>query len=285
MSGGVFAIYIMKSIKLFLFAIITSTMFVMCTEDLPELSDVAIFVTPPSDSIVVLESGHKAQYKLDISTPHKYISQFTISSFDRENGTIEYLDSICNTNKIKYIFEYTAPEVETDSLDVKLKFKAFDNNGNEAEVIYPLLIKNRFVSVGEKTGIVLYNPHIGMPDALSLEDVSQTFVLATSPDSLSADIYVVADEHFNEIAWKSKTKTKFIRNNTFNYVSATATSINSVYQSSVREDQIENIQINDIILVGHDNTADGVFQVKNIIRSNEYGNVACMQLSFKGIRH
>lgn len=277
--------FIMKAVKLFLFAIITSAMFVMCTEDVPDLSDVAIFVSPKADSTVVLESGQKAQYKLDISTPNKYISRFTISSFDSENGSVMLLDSICDTDKINYSYIYTAPEIDTDSLKVEIKFTAQDENGNNAEILRLLMIKNRMVSVAEKSGIVLYGPHSGMPDALSFEDVSQTFVLATSPDSLSADVYIAADESFSKITWKSKTKTKFIRNNTFNYVSATASSINSVYQSSIREDQIDNIQINDIILVGHDDSADGVFQVKNIIRNNEYENVACMQLSFKGIRH
>lgn len=256
----------------------------MCTEDTPDLSNVALFISPGNDSIVSISSGDKAQYKLDISTINNHIKRLTISSFDAQFGNITYIDSSFVKNKIAYTFIYNAPEIDRDSLNVELKFEAEDSNGNTAEITRSLIIKNRYISMDENNGIVLYGANAGMPDALSFADVSQPFVLAESPDSLSADLYVNANHDFTSISWKSKTKTKFIRNNTFNYVAATANSINSVYQSSVREDVINDIKINDIILVGHENYADGVFFVKNIIRDNSVVGGACIQLSYKGIK-
>lgn len=275
----------MKSIKPSLLALCTSLAFTACTDDTPDLSDVVIFVTPAQDVPVSVSSGDKYRYDLEMSTIHDYVANFSIKSFDNQFGNITYIDSVCNQKKLNYSFLYTAPELDRDSIDVELTFYVADNLGNNVEVSRKIHVKNKLITITEKTGIVLYNPHIGMPDALSFDDVSQPFILAESPDSLSADIYIESDTDFTSISWKSMTKAKFIRNNTFNYVEATADRINSVYQSSVRQDLINDIQANDIIIVGHGDKAQGVFFVRNIIRSNAVGNVACMQLSFKGIKH
>ncbi len=272
----------MKAIKIFLFTVVASLLGVSCAEDNPDLSDIALFVDPREEAEIVVSSGDKTQYKIELSTIHDYVQRLKVTSFDNQYGEIVQKDSICNNKNIVCSFVYTAPEIDRDSMTVELKFEAWDNKGHRVEVLRTLKVKNRQGYLSEKDGIVLYNPYIGMPDAISLEDVSQPFVLATAPDSTKADIYIESDENFTSISWKSNTKTKFIRNNTFNYVSATALSIASVYQSSMRIDVVENIQVNDIILVGHDNTAEGVFQVKNIIRGA--GNVACLQLSYKGIK-
>lgn len=271
----------MKTVKTLLFSLITCLTFVMCTDETPDLSDVALFVSPGSETRVSIASGDKAQYKVEISTIHDCISRFTVSSFDNQFGQTVYVDSICNQKNITWSFIYSAPETDRDSLDVELKFSATDNIGNTVDVTRSVLVTNRFISLSEKTGIVLYDPASGMPDAISLADVSQPFILAAAPDPALADIYIESDPDFSSISWKSNTKTKFIRNNSFNYVAATAANINSVYQGSVREDYVSDIRINDIILVGHGDTAEGVFQVTNIIRN---GTVACMQLSFKGIK-
>ncbi len=129
-------------------------------------------------------------------------------------------------------------------------------------------------------GVYLYNHK--NPNALSFTDVSQTFNVQTSPDSLFADLLIEADEDFTNISWKSKTRAKFVRNNTFNYTMATAPRINSVYSSSVRSDVVRDVRINDIILVGH-NEAEGVFFVENILNKGNSNGEFCIQLRYKGI--
>lgn len=274
----------MKTLKIYILIVFSSLTCVMCTEDTPDLSNVALFVSPGNDTIVSISSGDKVQYKLDISTINNHIKHLTISSFDAQFGNLTHLDSTFDKKTVSYTFIYNAPEIDRDSLNVELKFEAEDSNGNTAEVTRSLILKNRYILMEESNGIVLYGANSGMPDALSFADVSQPFVLAESPDSLTADLYVATNHDFTSFSWRSKTKTKFIRNNTFNYVAATAYSINSVYKSSVKEDVISDLKINDIILVGHENTANGVFCVKNIIRDNSVVGGTCMQLSYKGIK-
>lgn len=258
--------------------------FTQCIEDKPELSDVVVFVDPSKDSIVTVDSGDKMLYELEISTIHDYIHRFTISSFDVYTGYNIHVDSLCEQrqNKFAYRFIYSAPEIDREELGVELTFTVEDNKGNIAENKRSLKVLNKLIFMKESNGVVLYNPCSENPNALSFSDVSQTFNVHTSPDSLLADLFIEADEDFSKINWRSKTRAKFVRNNTFNYTMATAPRINSVYSSSVRSDMIRDVRVNDIILVGH-NEAEGVFFVENILNRGNSSGEFCIQLSYKGI--
>ena len=132
------------------------------------------------------------------------------------------------------------------------------------------------------TGIVLHAPESALPDAFALSHPSQTFCRQTSPDSLSADVCLLASPDFDLLTLASNTKAKMVRINTFDYPAATAASIQAVYQSQRRSDQIDNLRINDIILIGHGEQAEGALHITNIVRTG-LPEEHCVQLAFKGI--
>lgn len=254
---------------------------VSCNSDAPTLSDVAVFVSPSATERIELASGEKARYDLDISTIHESVANLTITSFDRQNGETELLNRRIDQKKTTLSFVYTAPEIDSEESTAVLTFKATDNLGNVAQVTRTVYIINKYIAIPEKTGIVLYSPFSGMPDAITLDDISRPFVLADSPDPDCADIYIDTNSEFNPIAWRSNTKAKFIKNNGFNYTEATATSINAVYSSSMRYDLVTDIQPGDIIIVGHGSYADGVFLVTTVSRGENANNY--MIVSYKGL--
>lgn len=255
----------------------------MCTEETPELSDVAIFVKPGASEKVEMLSGDKFRYEVEISTPHDYVASLKVVSFDRLHGEKVYFEEKYNSSKVECSVIYEAPESDRETLDVELRFIACDNLGNKNEVTRKVRVVGRMYALPEKTGIVLYGPGSGMADALSLADVSRPFCLADAPDPDIADIFVEAPADFSTVGWRSNTEAKFIRVNTFNYVEATPSSINQVYLSSVPQDAVADLQTNDIIIVGHGRQADGVFRIVNILRDS--GGVSCMEMSYKGIEH
>lgn len=252
-----------------------------CVDDEPKLSDIAMYITPGADTEVTLASGEKERYEMKISTIHDYVASLKISSFDKYNGEIVWQDTKLTEKAVECQFVFTAPEIPSESAEVTLTFTATDNFGHVTTVKRLITVTNRMVSLPEKSGIVLYPEGSGMPDAIALADVARPFCLADSPTPEDADIYMTADEGFSNIAWHSNTKLKFLRNNTFNYVEATAQSISAVYASSTREDMVTNLQVNDIIIVGHGSMAEGVFMVTNILHGQ--GVPDCVQLSYKGI--
>lgn len=255
----------------------------MCTEEDNTPSDVAVIVKPNSDSPVFLNSGEHALYSISLTTSHSYVDNLKITSFDPESGMATCLELPCDSKYVSHDFIYTAPEFRRDSTEVTLTFEATDNEGNSAKVKRYVIVVNNGISMDEKTGIILYAPGMNRPDALSLSDVSNPFSLADTPTPEDADIYMELTDNNEKINWRSKTRTKFVRYNSFKYSNATANSISSVYTNSIQTDFVSDILINDIIIVGHGRDAAGVFQVVNIIRKQDSNEVDCIRLNYKEI--
>jgi hypothetical protein len=254
-----------------------------CGEDQKELSDVAILVSPKAEARVAIVSGEKARYQIEFFTTHQQVTRLKVRSFNAVEGELVLKDTTFASKPTIYDFVYAAPFVSRDSLEVLLTFEAWDNEGHKCDVRRTLMIKNQSVIIAEKSGIVLWSPQSGRSDALSFDSPSQTFSWQHSPDSVRADLYLTADADFQTLDFQSNTKAKFIRNNSFDYASATALTIQAVYESSYRSDRIDQLQINDIILVGHSQQAEGVLRIQNIIRQGSEAD-RCIQLAFKGIK-
>lgn len=256
-------------------------LFTMCVENDSTLSDVAVIVTPGQDTQVTLHSGEQALYKVKLSTIHDHVASFEVNSFDPKHGLVKCLEIPCGSKEFTYQFVYAAPELDRPQSEVTLTFIATDNEGNQASLTRKVTVVNRVLSIAEKTGIIMFEPGAGLPDALTLADVSHPFSLADSPQPEAADIYVDPTTGFEAITWRSNSRTKFLRANNFDYAGATAAGITSVFASSVVADHVSDIRVNDIILVGHGDVAEGVFYVVNILRGESAPD--CMQLSFKGV--
>lgn len=254
---------------------------VSCSSEPSDLSDVAVFVTPANDQKVELRSGEKQIYDLKISTIHDFVKSLTITSFDKQNGEKILFEETYNEKSLNTTFVYTAPEILSEEAEVTLTFTVKDNLGNQNKATRKVTVVNNLVFLPQRTGIVLYSPFTGRPDALSLSDVSRPFNLADSRVPETADIYIDSNPTFTEVNWSSNTQTQFIRMNNFNYANATAIGLQAVYESSNRMDKITDIKVNDIIIVGHGKTVQGVFMVTNILRDSSEANH--MIVNYKGI--
>lgn len=252
-----------------------------CVEQ-PELSNVVVLGTPKNDS--VLCSGDKMRYHLQLLTINEYVDGLTISSFDIERGTVICLDTLFEVKykELEYDFIYTAPQISREELEVELSFIAKDNLGNTSKILRKVTVANSQRMIEERNGIVLYAHNAYLPNSLSFADVSQPFVSSYVADSVKADIWLNPHDSLPSIIWESETGTKFVRHNDFNYATATVENLQVTYSSSKRYDAIKDIAINDVIIVGHENKAEGVFYVNNIVYDDRLQS-ECLQLSFKGI--
>ncbi len=272
----------MNRILTILFPVLLTLMFFSCNEDEKDASDVAIFIEPGASVPVTVTSGDKFLYHIDFYTVHDYVRQLTVRSFDQYQGEVVVKDTLWTGRCDSYDFVYTAPVTDRDSLRVTLTFEVTDNAGSRSEVRRTVLIRNRQVLVPEKSGIVLWAPETGRPDAFGFDDPSKTFNLSASGDSASADLYVETDLSFSAVTVKSGSGARFVRNNSFDYAAASAVSVQTVFVSSRRDDVVDNLRVNDIILVGHGDRAEGVMRVTNIIRTGDEDERS-VQLAFKGL--
>lgn len=247
------------------------------------LSNVVVLGTPKADS--TLYSNEKMRYQLRLLTINDYVDGLSVSSFDLERGNVVCLDTLFEVKKkeLEYDFVYIAPQVEKAELDVELSFVVKDNLGNTSRIKRNIKVKNRQQMITEKSGIVLYAHNAYLPNSLSLSDVSQPFISLYTPDSLMvADVWLNPEAEQGSVILESETGAKFVRHNDFDYTTATAEALQSTYLSSKRYDAIQNLAVNDIILVGHEDVVEGVFFVNNIIY-DENLQCECLQLSFKGV--
>ena len=272
----------MKTISKISLSCLSAFLLFSCNEYSNDISPVAIFVTPNKSEVITISAGDKAKYDMTIYADKGNVSRFQISSFDAYKGDVLYKDTTINDKEFSYTFVYNAPLIDRDSLDVLLKLYAWNSGGAKCETERNIIVKSKTILLEEKNGIILWQQSLNRPDALSFANPSKTFYWESSPDSIYADIYVEGDESFREIQLKSMTKTKFVRNNSFDYASATAIGVSNVYNSSLRTDYVTDLRLNDVILIGHDNNAEGVFHVTNIVRNNTTDG-CCIQLSFKAI--
>ena len=264
----------MRLILFFLAALIVCS----CNENAREATDVALFITPKAGEKVTLNSGEKVCYTIELHTTHNYISRLQMSSFDAQYGNQLLKDTLLDEALDIFQYEYTAPVFKTDTAIVELQFKGWDDAGSMGQVTRKVEVASRQILSDELTGIVLTEDN----NAIAFDAPSQSFNYPESPDSAYADLYFIADEKFANIVIRSNTVAKFVRNNSFDYATATANSIQTVYESSRRSDYVSDLRVNDIIIVGHGTTAEGVFSVTNIVREGLPGERS-IRLSFKKV--
>lgn len=258
------------------------SMIVACDKEKNEPSDVAFFVTPKASEHVVVNTDEQCRYEMELHTTHDYISRIRISSYNTIAGNVELIDSQFTKPTEKFIYDFYAPYYNRDSVNVTLTFDVWDNAGSYGTTQRNLTIKSVMLMLPEKNGIVLRGSESGFSNALSFSQPSKTFNWQLSPDSVDADLCLESSSDFTQLAFFSKTKAKMVRINSFDYAAASALSIQNVFESSRLENQIANLKINDIILVGHDKRAQGVLHITNIIRTGT-DEERSVHLSFKGI--
>lgn len=257
---------------------------VSCTDDSSRISDVALFISPASTDTLVIESGEKMLFSLQLQAKQGNIQRLHVVSFDSQYGERQVFDTLLSVPSAKFDLVYSAPQFSKDSVSVKLTFTAWDDAGNKADNARTVLVHNRRILVNEITGILLREGTLaGLPDALSFGDITHAFNLQTARDSTLADLYLEVDPDFTQVQFASATDTKFVRYNGFDYAGATALSIQSVYSNSIRSTILPNVLVNDVILVGHGDTAQGVFHVSNIVSGRTPAENS-IQMSFKSIQ-
>ncbi len=259
-----------------------------CDEHTKDPTDVALFIKPVASDTLRVNSNDVVQYEIEMHTTHEYVKHLQVKSFDRVNASRTVLDTMFTSAQDKYTFYYRTPVFNDSLTSVTLTFTGWDNDGNKGETQRHLIVRGRQVLLQEQTGIVLWDPTSGSPNALAFSNASQPFYyLPTTGDDTTlpaptADMYLTTDDAFTTIGASSATNAKFVRSNSFNYATASANSIQAVYESFRRDNAVADLRVNDIIIVGHDAQAEGVLQVTGIVRTGTVQERS-LRLSFKGI--
>lgn len=187
-----------------------------------------------------------------------------------ESGTakVTLLDSTISPpiKKFNHSFEFTIPETWAGK-SVTLVFNAYDQEGNmgtSARSIVVAPVTNTPKLLTETTGHYFYSTHSGEFDAFDIETATPQLILTALPHLRDVQDYdTIPNDSIMQRSWSSASGSQFVRFNGFDYANATDVSTADAYNAGTKQQIINNIQVNDIIIVKTPGKY-GVIRVTNI---------------------
>jgi hypothetical protein len=148
-------------------------------------------------------------------------------------------------------FLYQLPELVEDTTLVYLNFYAQQENGKSLTVSKRILNVKQIKNLTEKTGNLFYTSKekLNQPNAYNLKDGSAKYTtISTSTDLYIADDTTKTSGDELSMAWISIAGGKFRKDNGFDYVNATNTSLKNAFESGQQLDKASLLKTGDIIL-------------------------------------
>lgn len=191
------------------------------------------------------------------------VESIKILSSDKVNGQITLLDTMVNKSSFEYTYQYKVP-VFSDTTDLKLTFRAYSSNGIHSQTTKRLSIIGSSSVLEPLDGITMFSACSNDRNGFSIEK-KQT-VYCSSEDSLYIDIYDMPSLDSISLSrqWQSRTGLLFSKFNDFSFETATKQNVENAYDGAVKYTEIQNINDNDIILIGR-TKAVGVIKVLAVI--------------------
>ena len=268
--------------KTLIFIIGLLLLFSACQE---KVSPVNLFITRADNYGNEVSHSMNILFHIHASSNSTPITRLECTSFDSENGIEPIFDTLfaSNTMEVEYDYaHYTKYYTTSENMDVKLTFTVYTSGGDQLTQVIHYRVKGNVLLVPYENIVLYSGEQSSKPNGLSLEWVNP--IIAQTADSTSVDIYDYrpADATPDELSheWRSLTGIKFVRYNDFNFPAATVKYLQDSYLAGNKYSSLSNLNIGDIILVGRDNNAIGVFQIHAIYDEEGYENDR-YELTFK----
>lgn len=202
------------------------------------------------------------------------INRIQGTSFESENGILSVFDTVLNAQTVEFDCPVkTSYYTTSEAMQVKYTFTAYTTDGQSISQVSYVMVKGN-VPLLLYDNIVVYSSCNVKTNGLSLQTVSP--VIIQTDDIKDIDVY---DYHAPELdstvlsrQWRSMTDMKFVRYNDFNFPGATVSNLINAYMAGQKKTSVDNIMVGDIILVGRDDEAIGVFQIQDLHDEEGYEN-------------
>lgn len=217
----------------------------------------------------VYDAGTVIELKLGASAMNgQNLKSFHIESFDSERGNVFVKDStlVNPLSRLDCSIAYRLPFFNTDSLALRFTVNVLDVNGNSQNASTSIQVASSDRLLSELSGITLYaSEGENRPNGYSF---SRNLPIRVSlSDSADIDFQTVLDEASNGTLsrkWTTNTNLYFVKSNSFNYAKASYLNVVSAYKASVGYHVVDNIQNDDIIIIGNDSAPLAIVKVVNV---------------------
>lgn len=228
-----------------------------------EETPLVILISPLTT--IISESGEVVVINLEFRCSEN-ITELKILQKNNKN----IIDTVCDTIPFgdKFDFVYEVP-YEDDSSYVTLDIYAKSNSYSQ-HISRKVLIFNNSVLIDEYSGNLIYSKLAGKASGFTISNLQSDFVSEENMTNVDFMDYSVDSIHGSNLSrkWISFSGLSFARFNDFNYVQATRRSISDAYSIASKYNIIDNLQNDDILLVGRNDEAVGVIRITDIIDSD-----------------
>jgi hypothetical protein len=238
---------ILRNLSLALLAFTTVVFFFSCKDK--EEKGPYMTITP-GDLVLMRNAGDLLEFSIKCQAGDNELRNVRITQKPENGVTSTVLDTTLYGQEEDFFFVYTVP-ANTDR--VLLTFTLYDVEGKSFKSLRDLYV-NAGSYLAETTGHTLYSVNAtGQNNAFQISNL--TFhQLEADPDSSVIDIVEkdLTNDGQMSRAWTSLSGIRFVRNNSFNYAEATASTAANSYTSSNAQQLIANIAVNDILITRYD---------------------------------
>lgn len=249
-----------------LLGVVLSISLVSCEKD--ENKD-PVFILSPKDPVTESAIGEKTIFNIEIEGNDATLDKFTITQQDQINGLQLLFEETINKKYYSYLFEYETPIFE-DSTLISLVFKITTDKSADLSLTRRIMVLGDNTLLNESTGHTLFSALSGNYSGFNI-DLLQPLSVNDNPDSLIhfAD-HSVDSIHFNTLSreWISPAGLHFVQFDGFSYPEATFTMMQNAYTYGIKLTSVDELENDDILIIGKDEDAFAVIQIVQIIDSD-----------------
>jgi hypothetical protein len=222
-----------------------------------------------NDTLTDRTFGDSILFRIRSSAVNDVVKNVTITSNDLQRGYMLVLDTLLNRKVSEFDFHYVVSQYNFPT-NIELTFKAFLQS-NVSTAFYKTLVNVVTDSPPPPPVVnyaIVHHEHLTMFGCGQAFDGFNLEMLANVSGITNVDIYDTCDpldaNRLLSKTWGSHTGVSFVRFNDFDYLAATSTSIQNVYDSGLKSDFLFDVEEGNIIIVGKNNQALGVIWIKLI---------------------
>lgn len=218
-------------------------------------------------------SDRKVRLCIFAQSEDDVISRIQLNEYDEQYGDNIIFDTtfIQLNRSVEYWYNYQIP-MFTDTTTMRFSSQVWTSTGKTLVYHFSFHVLPANTSMRSVDGITLYSAASGNKYGFSLIDMNVLF-----PQVLDNDTFVFCDRMQQDSTrsdvlsceWESTCGIYFSRFESFDYGEATVASIQKAYSICKHESIIQNLQNDDIILVGSRTDAYGV--IKILLVADEIG--------------
>lgn len=205
-------------------------------------------------------AGEKIIFEIESFANEGYITSINITSVT-SYGIMSLLDTIVDSEKASFLYQYDVPQFDSDTTIVKFYFEAYCSTGNHSK-----MTKTHKVVGDINLNPAEYTMFASYKNEKNGFSISRNEIIdCETTDSTYIDLYDYSNDSTMILSreWRSMTGLQFARFNDFDFENANYSSVTNAYSNSNKMSKLLNVNNEDIILVGKEN-ALGVLKVINV---------------------